>query len=586
MQQTFARKIADPESAVKAPGARRFASPADSTADSGPHGIAPRTFPPSSIIWICALVAAGSLALLPVWSEAWTLWSSDPLRSIGAFFPLLSLLGVMGAWRRLGWRTDGNPWGFALMLLAVASASLFSAKFLLLFFFGQRMRLLHPGMALFAYGAGAALLFGGMPLLRKALAPLCLLLLIDPVPHWFNKLLDLPLQMLSANTARAFAHLIGLQPTGVQLQMMFTPTFGMFIVPGCNGVRGAITFGYLALIFGYVRHLPARVLMVGTACAVLVGYLFNLLRLCVLVLYYRAGMSLPAIRPYGTQADYAIGVTLFLTAMLGLGFAISSYAHRHGLGRNGLGGHGLGGHDLDRHDLDRAAGEIAQPLPAGRRPVGRRALALTVMALVFFLPQARSMAGSFRKPLTAADALRAYPATVGAYRLTHTWEERDGQGALMFVFGDYQRAGTGEHLAFGVYLASEDHYVFLSKLTQGVKPESQSSVDAVTATGKPAHLITSVYREDGVLTLDAEGSCREGLCEGNVAGDGKRVGMMRPHLADLLVAPATRRVPILLRRRWSVATPLPESVLEQQFDASVREFLSGLNLQPLLARAD
>ena len=567
MQHTHKIQTSGSGSATAAPGPRRFYGMSSEL----PPLASFQTLPPLYILGTCALVVVASLALLPVWSEAWTLWSSDPLRSIGAFFPILSLLGVLAAWRRLGWQTDGNPWGWPLMLFAVAGASLFSARFLLLFFFGQRMRLLHPGMALFAYGASAALCFGGLPLLRRALAPLCLLLLIDPVPHWFNTLLDLPLQMLSANTARAFAHLIGLKPTGVQLQMMFTPTFGMFIVPGCNGVRGAVTFGYLALIFGYVRHLPARVLLWFTGCAVLAGYLFNLLRLSVLVLYYRAGVSFPSIRPYGTEADYLIGVTLFLTATLGTGYVITSYAHRRG---------------LHRSEPDRTQPAAVFPDSPTHRPVLRRALAFAAVALLFFIPQAHSVASSFHQPLTATDALAAYPGSVGPYTLTHTWEERDGQGALMFVFGDYQRAVTGEHLAFGVYLASEDHYVFLSKLVQGLKPESQGSFDARTAAGQPAHFITSFYRDDALLTLDAEASCRDGLCEGNVAGQGSRFGMLRPHFADLLVAPATRRVPILLRRRWAATTATPEPALEQQFDASAREFLASLNLQPLLSRAN
>ncbi len=532
---------------------------------------APGTFLPPSILGVAALVAAGSLALVPVWSAAWTLWSVDPLRSIGAFFPLLSLLGVLAAWRKLGWTTDGNRWGLALILFGIASASLFSAPMLLVFYFGQRVRILHPGMALFAYGAGAALWFGGMPLLRKALAPLCLLLLIDPVPHWFNKTFDMPLQILSAGTARAFAHLIGLRPTGVQLQMMFTPSFGMFIVPGCNGVRGAVTFGYLALIFGYIRHLPARVLALFTVAAVFTGYAFNLLRLCVLVLFYRAGIRFPAIQPYGTQADYVIGVTLFLTAMVGTGFAITAYAHRHGLDRRST--------VADSHEPPR----LRSPR---QRPIGRRALVLALVALLFFVPQSRSIASNFRAPLTAADALGAYPRTVGPYRLTRTWEERDGAGALMFVFGDYQRAGTGEHLAFGVYLASQDHYVFLSKLTQGFKPESQGSFDAVLADGKPAHLLTSLYRDDEVLTLDAEASCRDGLCESNIHGQDMQVGMLHPHLADLFVAPATRRVPILMRQRWQASTPVAQPVLVEKFDASAREFLGSLDLKPLLAKAN
>ncbi len=525
------------------------------------------TLPPPHILAICTLVAAGSLALLPVWSAAWSLWSGDPLRSIGAFFPLLSILGLIAAWRRIGWTTNSNPWGMPLMLFGIASASLFSAPMLLLFFFGARVRLLHPGMALFAYGAGAALWFGGTRLFRAALLPLCLLLLIDPVPHWFNTLLDLPLQMLSANTARGFAHLIGLKPTGVELQMMFTPTFGMFIVPGCNGVRGAVTFAYLALIFGYIKHLPARALALFAVGALFAGYGFNLLRLCLLVLYYRAGIHFPSIRPYGTQADYLIGGTLFLAATLGTGFAITWYVHRH--------------------RLDRAASPL--PLPPTQpphQPVLRRAVALSVLALAFFIPQAHSIASSFHRPLTAADALAAYPASVGPYTLTRTWQERDGQGALMFVFGDYQHAVTGEHLEFGVYLASEDHYVFLSKLTQGIRPQSQGSLDALTPAGHPAHFITSLYRDGAALTFDAESSCRQGLCEGNVAGQGNRFGMLRPHLADLFVAPVTRRVPILLRRNWDVPASSPVPELQQQFDTSVRDFVSHLDLEPLLARVN
>jgi exosortase J len=140
------------------------------------------------------------------------------------------------------------------------------------------------------------MLFGGPRLLRASIAPLCLLLFVNPVPAAFNSLVDLPLQHLSASTARSFAHFIGLQPTGVQLRMMFAPNFGMFIAPGCNGVRGSITLGYLALIFGYVRRLRLRLLILTTLAALLMGYALNLLRLCVLVVYYRTGVNFPSIQ--------------------------------------------------------------------------------------------------------------------------------------------------------------------------------------------------------------------------------------------------------------------------------------------------
>jgi len=39
---------------------------------------------------------------------------------------------------------------------------------------------------------------------------------------------------------------------------MFAPDFGMFIAPGCDGIRGAITLGYLALVLGYLKRVSLR----------------------------------------------------------------------------------------------------------------------------------------------------------------------------------------------------------------------------------------------------------------------------------------------------------------------------------------
>ena len=44
---------------------------------------------------LAALVAFGSLALYPVWTDAFRLWATDPLRSIGAAFPVVAYVGVL-----------------------------------------------------------------------------------------------------------------------------------------------------------------------------------------------------------------------------------------------------------------------------------------------------------------------------------------------------------------------------------------------------------------------------------------------------------------------------------------------------------
>src|SRR5208282_1924785 len=117
--------------------------------------------------------------------------------------------------------------------------------------------------------------------------------------------LDLPLQSLSAHIARSFANMIGFPPTNPELlRLMFTPDFGMFIAPGCDGMRGAVTVGYVALIVGYLKGVSIPRWLLYVTGAVLLGHLFNLIRLCTLVLYYRVAVGHPALEHVAKQADY------------------------------------------------------------------------------------------------------------------------------------------------------------------------------------------------------------------------------------------------------------------------------------------
>jgi exosortase J len=114
-----------------------------------------------------------------------------------------------------------------------------------------------------SYASGAVLLFGGTALYRAAWFPIWLLWLVNPVPHIFNTLVDLPLQRISAYVARHFAMTLGQPLSPDQMRLMFTE-FGMFIAPGCNGIRGAVTTGLIALIVGYVcRFTSVRFVCLG-----------------------------------------------------------------------------------------------------------------------------------------------------------------------------------------------------------------------------------------------------------------------------------------------------------------------------------
>ncbi len=265
---------------------------------------------------LAALSAAlGVVSIWPAVLLLWSLWVTDPLKSIGMLVPVASLALILRAWRSIGWAIDGTWWGL-LLLASTALAVYVREHAVLVLVVAPQWNVYFPPNSLVAlcYVSGAVLLFGGTRLFRAALFPILLILLVNPVPHIFNVLVDLPLQHASAHVARAFAHALGQPLTPDQMRLMFTPEFGMFIAPGCNGIRGAVTMGMIALIVGYLSRFRWQAHTAFVVAAILLGYLFNFVRLCTLVLYYILALHITRLQPHGEMADYIIGACLFLFA--------------------------------------------------------------------------------------------------------------------------------------------------------------------------------------------------------------------------------------------------------------------------------
>src|ERR1039458_6785708 len=104
----------------------------------------------------------------------------------------------------------------------------------------------------------------------------------------------------------------------------------MFIAPGCNGIRGSITMGFIALIAGYVYRFRWYANALVVLGAILLAYVFNLARLCMLVLYYIVALHFPSLQDKAENADYVIGAALFLVATL----LLFTVIHRLRDGRN------------------------------------------------------------------------------------------------------------------------------------------------------------------------------------------------------------------------------------------------------------
>src|ERR1700680_2558241 len=265
---------------------------------------------------LAALLAV--LGLSTIWSSMnslWAMWTVDALKSIGMFVPVVSFVLILRVWRSLKWERNGSWWGLVILIVTSAVVHVRDQS-ILVFVLSPKWSIYVPphSLVVFAYGAGVVLLFGGTRLFRAALFPLILLWFVNPIPHIFNVFVDLPLQRASAHVARAFAIALGQTLSPNQLRLMFTPEFGMFIAPGCNGIRGAVTMGFIALIAGYLYRFRWYAHAAVVAGAVLLGYVFNFVRLCVLVLYYIVALHFTSLQDKAEMGDYIIGGCLFLIA--------------------------------------------------------------------------------------------------------------------------------------------------------------------------------------------------------------------------------------------------------------------------------
>jgi exosortase J len=406
--------------------------------------------------FLAAAAGAWLLASLPVFHTVWPTWIDDPLRSIGIFFPVLSLVLVARVWRNLGWERSGSWWGLVPLLLMLAAVVVRETHYVTLVVRDVSINLVSGGPIVALGMMSGILMIGGFRVLRASLFPLALLLLLNPVPTSFNVLLDLPLQHASSDIARRFALLIGEHPDGEQLRLMFTPDFGMFIAPGCNGIRGAVTMGYVALIASFWRGLAVRLQLLAGLCGVALGYLFNFLRLCFLVVYYKVGRFVPAIQPHGALIDYLIGGSLFLLASIGFGLFLfrsnARVAERDS----------LPSHSLRRAPVWSAATFLIVSMALGASnlyAIGRDAWAASHLD-------------------AQAGAVLELPTSIGAYRLVAQWRQGDE-----YLWGRYSNGNEADDVSLGLWLEQIYHDALLCHLTRAEK----------TSVGEPI-----VHTNDGI----------------------------------------------------------------------------------------
>ncbi len=519
---------------------------------------------PVVVALACVSAAVGLLSVYSTVTALLNIWRNDDLRSMGMVVPLVSLALILRSWRQIGWRADGSWWGFAL-LAAAAGLMFLHDQTLLVVMINKDWLLQIPPLPLIAmvYAAAMVLLFGGMPLLRQAWFGILFMGMVIPVPHTFTRAVDLPLQHASATVARAFAHVLGQQLTQDKLRLMFTPDFGMFIAPGCNGIRGAVTLGLAAVVVSYVYRFRWFVYAPIVFGAVFLGYLFNFLRLCLLVVYYKIALPYPWLQVRATGADFLIGGALFICA-LALFFTVANRL------RNEPGDVLPGSADL----ADRTDGCASQVLPIS---LAGKVLAVVCLSAIFGADAYATNVADARMRASAPQ-VKGFPAQLGRYGLLRTWNDTLPNGTIVYSWGEYGLAGDNDsHVAIGISPVLDVHDAEICHLARGEDPVHHAQLSTPSAS-ETVDLTTAAYIDGTVQWIEASTVCDYGACrQYSQSSQHFMVTYAHPHRGVPLAANEERPVPVLFRLE-TTDTLSANSVIRLKLTARLKDFLQGFDL--------
>ncbi len=531
----------------------------------------PATLHPSSVAALaCLAAAAGLLTIFSSVRMLWMIWRTDDLKSMGMVVPFICAALILREWRRLGWETEGSWWGFAV--LAISAALMFLRdQTLFIVTINKDWLLQIPPLPLVAvvYAAGMVLLLGGTRLLRAAWFPVLLMWAVIPVPQTFSRFIDLPLQHAAASVARAFAHALGQQLTQDKLRLMFTPEFGMFIAPGCNGIRGSITLGLAAIVVAYLYRFRWFVAVPVVAGAVLLGYLFNFLRLCLLVVYYKIVLGHEWWQNHARQADFVIGGCLFVLALV-IFFAVAERLRR------------------DPQDV---RAESPQPAPASRpaTPFLARVAAVLALSAIFGVEALHAL-----RAQAAYEASRPTPAglpqRIGDYTLLRTWTDTTLEGTVVYLWGEYAAptppsntaAAPSPHISLGISPQLSVHDAEVCHIARGEDPTWHGQIAAASPGGE-IDLTSAAYNNGVTQRLEASTVCDAGACR-QYSETTQHVTLVyaRPHRDLPMSADSTHPVPVLLKVE-SLDVLSPTSVIEPQLATALKAFLAETNLVRITA---
>jgi exosortase J len=510
----------------------------------------------------CLSAAVGLFAIYSTVLSLMDIWQTDALKSVGLAVPFVCFALILRDWRSIGWETEGTWWGFALLASGVFLVFI-RDQMLLIVTVNKDWLLQLPPLPLIAvlYATSLVLLFGGTRLLRAAWFPVLLMWAVIPVPQTFSRRVDVPLQHAGALVARNFAHVIGVHLNAKDLQLMFSPTTGMFIAPGCDGLRGSITMGLTAIVIAYYYRFRWFIFLPLVIGGILLGYVFNFLRLCSMVIYDRISVSYPRLGPHEQLADHIVGACIFVLALFIFFTAIEK---------------------LKKNPTS------VPPIPAPQDsvrawPIFGKVAAVLALAVVF---GADYLHNNHAEAAVSAT-YPTLPSSIGSYHLVRTWLDQTSEGIVVYMWGDYAAPDKapgvpGDHIDLGISPRMNVHDAEVCHIARGEDPTWHGQIEAASP-GGALDLTAVMYNDGAIQKLEASTVCDGGSCR-QYSQTSQHVTLVyaHPHESLPMQSDTGRPTPVLLKVE-SLDTTSPTSVMEPQLAVMLTKFLKDANLVALTA---
>jgi exosortase J len=298
----------------------------------------------------------------------------------------------------------------------------------------------------------------------------------------------------------------------------------------------------------------------------LLGYVFNLARLCLLVLYYVVALHFPSLQDKAENADYAIGAALFLIAT----FLLFTVIHRLRDARH-----------------PNALEAAVVPEHVGIRDLAPRMrvaqlAAMATIVLIGCAGLAVGRAASLPSSTSAvAEADKRFPPRLGNYALLRSWNEALTTGPVVYVWAQYAPVGGGTPISIGVSPALGWHDPVMCHFIRGENPLWQGQLTVATAGGNPINFNSAFYNDGVTQHIEAATICSGGAC-GEFATQRTHFGFVytRPDSETLLSDNPKRPIPILLRVE-TIDMTMPADAARQQLTGELRAFLASVRLDDL-----